>query len=334
VAAGSGVSDVATSSSCVPSAIDRVSSEDVNMGLGLWEMILLVVVAVFLVRGPLGELIGKVPGKAWVIAGGAIVLGLLSITGVRTEHPTATVVHSADGAIASPPALTSRVVVSRHADPRDVESSAREPLSAITALADPLPQGDTSTTVARPSWVVPGQHLDGDQLVAVISSKQYATLEEARADADEQVRQLLQDDLARVFSSRLVGSSRLTHLSVELVRQAVRDEFVETVERDFGTFRAPMHRLWYRVEVSPDVRTSWLQSTHAHRQEERLWLSIIAALAVLCVPATVLVHGRVSRWTGERGRPILLLSSVGVLVLVWAAAVYGLRVVQSQGPMW
>lgn len=132
------------------------------------------------------------------------------------------------------------------------KSTAAPPVDALK----PLTGHDDRTVVSagkRPEWTQPSETKTGDVTQIVLSSKQYSTIDEARAELAITARKLLGDDFQQYFR---VSPSGLGELSADTVKlRAVRREYVETVERDFGNFFAPMHRVWWQLELSPAVRS-------------------------------------------------------------------------------
>lgn len=134
------------------------------------------------------------------------------------------------------------------------------------------------SSVKKPDWVTQPMRNSGDVVHAALSSQQYATVEEARNELARQVRTGLIKDFEHVYGVKFNG---INNLPVETIKSiAVRQEYVETVQRDFGSFFAPMHRVWWQFELSPVVRTDLHGIWKASAQENRTIMiggSLIAA---------------------------------------------------------
>ncbi|HUQ69283.1 MAG TPA: hypothetical protein VM165_07170 [Planctomycetaceae bacterium] len=205
-----------------------------------------------------------------------------------------------------------------------------DPVSAVEAVAaahmSALPEPPTAdrTTVeptspaGPPAWIKSVPQTNGEIQTLVISSKQYATQAEAENDASGQVMALLREDLRKYTSQTWVQPRDVigTPLS-EVVGLAVREQYVETVNRDFGSFFAPMYRVWYRVELSPQVREPVLVRWRAALTESRMLAAGGGFLALLCVPLAVVTYGRCNRWTHGKARTPLAIGMTAVVLAAW-----------------
>jgi hypothetical protein len=105
-----------------------------------------------------------------------------------------------------------------------------------------------------PEWISREGHKEGDALFLVYASKRYSTLEEARFDVAQTVKKKLAEDFQRVYHR---SSQFIFELPVNDIRRlAVRQEYLDPQEHDFGSFRAPMYAVWWQLELSPEVRTN------------------------------------------------------------------------------
>lgn len=148
--------------------------------------------------------------------------------------------------------------------------------SGLTRLPDdapadalaPLPaQDDRTERTARPLWTESPLITQGDVILTVIAGQQFATIEEARQDVATEARKQVLADFEKTYHT---SARELRDLSeAELRSLAVRQEFVETVERDFGNFFAPMHRVWWQVELSPAVRSELYPLWRGSEQQTR-----------------------------------------------------------------
>lgn len=176
---------------------------------------------------------------------------------------------------------------------------------------------DATTPTSPPEWIKSGTQTMGESQYVVVSSKQFATEAEARADADRQVIELLREDLRKYTSQTWVRPDEIIGLQDSL-KVAVRDQYLESVSRDFGSFFAPMHRVWYRVELSPATREPALIRWRAALANTRAVVAGGSFLALLCVPLAMVGYARCNRWTdGKLRKPLACGLTVAVLA-IWA----------------
>jgi len=163
-------------------------------------------------------------------------------------------------AVASPPLLA-------EAEEEQIPPVSAEPASPSTG------HEDRTISAARPEWTLAGETHHGDVRQSVLSSKQFSTLDEARNDIATAARNLLAQDFESVYHTS-AGALRSLPLKA-LTDIAVKQEHVETVERDFGSF-------WWQVEVSPDVRTNLHPVWKTAVQEQRT-VAVAGTLAAVTV---------------------------------------------------
>lgn len=136
--------------------------------------------------------------------------------------------------------------------------------------------------VQRPAWTDIPMSVSGDVTHNVLTSKQYSTVEEARLENAAAASKLLVEDFEKIYG---VSAESLKNLPVDTLKSiAVKQEHVETIDRDFGNFTAPMHRVWWQVELSPVVRTTLHPLWKSGVQEQRVLLvggGLIAATVCL-----------------------------------------------------
>ncbi len=163
--------------------------------------------------------------------------------------------------------------------PPQSSSEAVAPADASHAL---IPQDDLSISSQNggdklPEWTARLEDTEGDVMRIVLSSQQYATADEARSQIAALAKDRLKQDFERIYG---VTSKHIDNLTAETLKSlAIRQEFVETVQRDFGNFFAPMHRVWWQLELSPLVRTNLHQSWRAEQQETRTLMVIGGVIA-------------------------------------------------------
>jgi hypothetical protein len=203
-----------------------------------------------------------------------------------------------------------------------------EPVSAVEAIVASRPAPisepptsdrtvvESSSPTGPPAWITAGTKTNGETQTLVVSSKQYATEGEAKQDADRQVVALLTEDLRKHTSQTWIRPSEIIGLP-EALPLAVRERYVEIVNRDFGSFFAPMYRVWYRVELSPRVRESGLIHWRGAVAESRMIMAGGGFLALLCVPLAVLAFGYGNRRTAGKARGPLAFGVSAVVLLAW-----------------
>jgi hypothetical protein len=142
-----------------------------------------------------------------------------------------------------------------------------EPGVAITGQDDRTIA--TSDDNAAPEWMRQTPVTAGDTTLFVLSSKQYATEDEGRKELAGTAREMLKKDFERQYGipARSLSDSDLPAWRIQQL--ALRQEYIETLERDFGNFTAPMHRVWWQLELSPKVRSGIYPVWRTHLQEWR-----------------------------------------------------------------
>jgi hypothetical protein len=196
------------------------------------------------------------------------------------------------------------------------------PVSPLVGGADPVATDDRSLVqnaqAGAPDWVRTASERRGEANYLVCASRQFSTVEEADADAKACLRELLLDEFRKVQASHVIRRPAVLDIS-RLVDGSVQDRYVETVQRDFGTFFAPMHRVWLRAEFSPAVHEA-LHAAHITAvQQGRLLVAGVVWAALLCLPLGVVSYGQLCRWANCRGNR-LLQAVVGTGVAgVWVA---------------
>jgi hypothetical protein len=191
------------------------------------------------------------------------------------------------------------------------------------APESPVPNADrtvveSNSPTGPPAWLTAGTKITGETESIVISSKQYATQEEAEQDVGRQAVELLRIDLRKHTSPTWIQPQEILGIP-EAIGLAVRDKYVETVNRDFGSFFAPMYRVWYRVELSPKVREPALIRWRAAVATSRMITAGGGFLALLCVPLAVVAFGRCNRWTGGKARTPLACAMAALVLSAWIA---------------
>ncbi len=181
---------------------------------------------------------------------------------------------------------------------------------AANSGAGSVPSTTAAQPVQRPAWTNIPMSVSGDVTHIILISKQYSTAEEARLEVAAAALKLLVDDFEKIYG---VSAENLKYLPVDTLKTtAVKQEHVETVDRDFGNFTAPMHRVWWQVELSPIVRTTLHPLWKSGVQEQRVLIVGGGLLA-----ATVCLAG-ISLYSHRRRRapvPAAVPSKAAAVVL-------------------
>lgn len=149
----------------------------------------------------------------------------------------------------------------------------------------------------RPAWIEDAVAQDGLSELRVISSQQYSTREEAEQELLKQANQILQHDLARLFPGESVVSP--WNPTLELIKQhAVKQQHIEVVDRDFGSFVHPMYRIWWQIELSPEVRVEFLPMWRKGITTARIRLVAIVTTSVVLVISLMAFYYRATLLRG------------------------------------
>ena len=114
---------------------------------------------------------------------------------------------------------------------------------------------DASPEFSRPNWIAAGDSNQGDIRTIVLSSQLWSSEAEARQELLPRVASIVRNDFRERHQNFLDQTGHLLLSDEVLIEHAVKRQYVERIEQDFGTFSAPMWRLWTQVEISPMVRT-------------------------------------------------------------------------------
>ena len=168
----------------------------------------------------------------------------------------------------------------------------------------------------RPEWLDLPTIQDGLSERRVISSQQFSTIEEAEQELQAKANQILRDDLARLFP----GESAVSpwNPSLELLKQhTVKEQYAEVVERDFGSFVHPMYRVWWQIELSPEVRVEFLPIWKKGLTSARIrTVSIVVTSAVLVISLMAFYYRTSLLQTGSTLRRLWLMPVIGLAALI------------------
>lgn len=180
------------------------------------------------------------------------------------------------------------------------------------------------TMVKRPDWIDQPRTIDGDCERVVIESHQYSTREEAERELLSAALLLVQQDLAKLQPGKWPPPD-WSPPAEAVVAHAVKQQYEEVVERDFGSFSHPMHRVWWQIELSPTVRTEFLPAwRHAFVSQRIAILAAVASILVMIVTSGV-IYFRLNSLTGGAARGMMKLLSVTMLAMWIVGSLYVAR---------
>jgi len=177
---------------------------------------------------------------------------------------------------------------------------------------------DANPVAVRPSWVDEGPKRIGEVQRRIITTDEYATIEECNQAADIYLQLATYDHLmSLVDRHRSIGSTRPTltfhdntvladgrmivasngyvadyrldalasmGIGIDLIRREIaKDEYLETVERSFG----PMKKLYTQIEFTPQIDGELLRAWKNYRRGERFAVVGLGAFAILGLLGTV-----------------------------------------------
>ena len=161
-----------------------------------------------------------------------------------------------------------------------------------------------------PEWVrQPETTLEEGRLI-VISGEQYPALAKAHKDALDVAVRAVKEDFQQTHSA--AGDWRLPVALVK--REAIRQEYVETITRETELNSFQVYRVYYQLELSPQVRKAVFTSWRNQIVEKRLWIlgSLVGFVAL--VLGTTATYLRLDALTGGLYRRRLKLASVSLLI--------------------
>ena len=168
-------------------------------------------------------------------------------------------------------------------------------LRVATAEAEPAqPTGEL------PDWTRKPSQVDGAKTFVVVKSGRFATLEEAELHAFDEAGQAAARHYRHLDPN---GVGQCAQVQRELVRQqAIRDRFEEISRHDFGAMKDyPMHQIWLRVELSPQLgerfAEPWRQAAVATRLRTLTGWSVWSTAAAALIAFALRLD---SAWNGRR----------------------------------
>ena len=200
------------------------------------------------------------------------------------------------------------------------------PKPAIPAKMDPM-STDVRPVVAsltgltqRPSWIDQLQTDDGITRRTVISSQQYTTQDEAEQELASTAADILLQDLRQLDPDTARHTSwRPTDESLK--RIAIKRQYVEAIERDFGNFVHPMYRVWWQMELSPEIRMEFLPAWRSALTVSRIRQVGIVVSTIVLLMTLMTIYYRLNILTnGARRTQLKLLA--GLVAVLWSLSVY------------
>lgn len=170
----------------------------------------------------------------------------------------------------------------------------------------------------RPTWIEQPRSADGDCQHIVISSQQYSTREEAESELSAVASELIRDDLQGIRPGTSHSSWRPP--AAEIQRIAVKQQYVEAVDRDFGSFVHPMYRVWWQVELSPEVRTEFLPAWRQGLTNSRVRSLGLVVSTLVLLASLLAMYRRLDVMTEGTHRNVLGFG-VGIVSLAWLTVV-------------
>ena len=171
--------------------------------------------------------------------------------------------------------------------PISVEKTKPSVVSEASSLPSDPAKEKPSADTTRPKWLEEGDRTNGDVRTIVLSSKLWSTEAEANQELLPRAAKIVRDDFDERHQSPFQRTGHRLLSDERLVQFAVKRRYLERIDQDFGTFSAPMCRLWMQVEVSPLVRTAiypdWKSAVVGNRA-----ILIGAVLALLTLSANAL----------------------------------------------
>lgn len=171
---------------------------------------------------------------------------------------------------------------------------------------------------ALPEWTRQAVRIDGQRKLVVISSGRFASEQEAELHGLQQAAVVA----AKEYSSldpRGIGAVAPEH--PDLVKNlAIKRQFSEVAQHDFGKFQAPMYQRWLQIELTSElgdrIAAPWRQAVVEAR------LRLLAGIGLWATAATALSAFALrldSAWKGRRRSAIVgavIVLTLGSLALI------------------
>lgn len=155
----------------------------------------------------------------------------------------------------------------------------------------PTPTVDRSKTAdTLPEWIQAPEVHSGSRQRRILASRLYTSVAEAERELLAETSNLVRDDLRQHVP--LARRATLADVSGDTLRTlVVTNQHTQTEEKDFGTFEAPMQRVWWEVQFDDQTRDNFLPSIRHEIARGRLlvgvWALALATLIVGCYLALI-----------------------------------------------
>lgn len=148
----------------------------------------------------------------------------------------------------------------------------------------PAPTVDRSKTDdTLPAWIQTPEVHSGSRQRRILASRLYTSVAEAERELLQETTSLVRDDLRQHLP--LARQATLANVSGDTLRTlVVTNQFQQSEQKDFGTFEAPMQRVWWEVQFDDQTRDNFLPSIRHEIARGRLLVGVWAlAFATLIV---------------------------------------------------
>lgn len=141
-----------------------------------------------------------------------------------------------------------------------------------------------------PAWIQAPEVHSGSRQRRILASRLYTSVVEAERELLAETSDLVRDDLRQHVP--LARQATLADVSGDTLRTlVVTNQHTQTEEKDFGTFEAPMQRVWWEVQFDDQTRDNFLPSIRHEIARGRLlvgvWGLALATLIVGCYLALI-----------------------------------------------
>ena len=172
-----------------------------------------------------------------------------------------------------------------------------------------------------PQWITDHDTTSSDVQRIVLTSQLWSTEAEADRELSPKVAAIIRADFAGRHQGFFNQMGRQVLNEDRIVNVAVKQRYVEHVEKDFGSFDATMNRLYWQVEVSPVVRTELYPEWKATVTQNRIVVvgALLSLLTLLTTTASTMLSLRRAS-APKRSYPIAV---PALSAMAWAAISFG-----------
>jgi len=204
--------------------------------------------------------------------------------------------------------------------PEPAETGADAPTPPADAAGAAKASAAGGSTVGRPSWVERPPKRVGDAYQMSITVGPYTTRTECDAELPEQLQAALARYVETYLGPEAAGRVRLP--PQELGRQAVKEQWEETIQASFGPMTQLHVLLRFDQKIKDRVKQAWDRAVVTRR----LWYTGTAAAVVLGLMSVLLAYLKVDETTGGAYRGRLRIAAA---IAALAVAASGAAVAQS-----